>query len=95
MDQLAIVEACGYSPSRFISIHTQAEPDFAMHLKVARRGAWIEYDGIGGWGDDETYVENINRVSMRGWGTSCCSATTAAGMTRRNPAAARRSLTPI
>ncbi len=62
LEQLAIVENGGHSPSRFISIHTQAEPDFGMHLAVARRGAWIEYDGIGGWGDDETYVENINRV---------------------------------
>ena len=55
MDQLAIIENCGYSPGRFISIHTQAEPDFGMHLAVARRGAWIEYDGIGGWGEDQTY----------------------------------------
>jgi len=62
MEQIAIIEACGHSPGRFISIHTQAEPDFEMHLAVARRGAWIEYDGIGGWGDDETYVTNINRV---------------------------------
>jgi phosphotriesterase-related protein len=68
MEQLAIVEACGYSSGRFISIHTQAEADFAMHLEVARRGAWIEYDGIGGWGDDETYVENINRVLDAGLG---------------------------
>jgi phosphotriesterase-related protein len=67
-DQLAIIEAAGYSPSRFISIHTQAEPDFALHLEIARRGAWIEYDGIGGWGEDVTYVENINRVLDAGLG---------------------------
>ena len=68
MEQLAIIEHCGYSPSRFISIHTQAEPDFDMHLAVARRGAWIEYDGIGGWGEDETYVENIIRLLDAGLG---------------------------
>jgi phosphotriesterase-related protein len=68
MDQLAIIEECGYSANRFISIHTQAEPDFDMHLAVARRGAWIEYDGIGGWGEDETYVEHINRVLDAGFG---------------------------
>jgi phosphotriesterase-related protein len=62
MEQLAIIEDCGYSPSRFISIHTQAEPNFDMHLTVARRGAWIEYDGIGGWGEDAMYMENINRL---------------------------------
>ena len=68
LEQMAIVEDAGYSANRFISIHTQAEPDFALHLEVARRGAWIEYDGIGGWGDDETYVENINRVLDAGLG---------------------------
>ena len=67
MDQLAIIENCGYSPGRFISIHTQAEPDFGMHLAVARRGAWIEYDGIGGWGEDQTYVQNINRLLDAGF----------------------------
>jgi phosphotriesterase-related protein len=68
MDQLDIVEKAGYTAERFISIHTQAEHDFAMHLAVARRGAWIEYDGIGGWGEDEDYVRNINRVLDAGFG---------------------------
>ena len=39
-----------------------------MHLAVARRGAWIEYDGIGGWGEDADYVENIHRVLDAGFG---------------------------
>jgi phosphotriesterase-related protein len=68
MDQLDILEAAGYTASRFISIHTQAEPDFAMHLAVARRGAWIEYDGIGGWGEDADYIANIHRVLDAGFG---------------------------
>jgi phosphotriesterase-related protein len=68
MDQLDIVETAGYTAERFISIHTQAEPDFAMHLAVARRGAWIEYDGIGGWGEDDDYVRNIHRVLDAGFG---------------------------
>ena len=67
-EQLDIVEAEGYSAERFIWIHTQAEPDIAFHLEVARRGAWIEYDGIGGWGDDETYVTNIHHVLDAGLG---------------------------
>lgn len=68
MDQLDIVEKAGYSADRFISIHTQAEEDVAMHLAVARRGAWIEYDWIGGHGADETYIENIHRVLDAGLG---------------------------
>lgn len=53
MDQLDIIEAEGYTASRFISIHTQAEPDFEMHKAVAGRGAWIEYDQVGREPDDE------------------------------------------
>jgi len=61
-DQLDIIEAAGYTAERFISIHTQAEPDFALHLEIARRGAWIEYDAIGNKPSDEQYIENILRV---------------------------------
>ncbi len=46
-DQLDILEQAGYTAERFIWIHTQAEPDFALHLEMAQRGAWIEYDAIG------------------------------------------------
>jgi len=46
-DQLDILEQAGYTAQRFIWIHTQAEPDFALHLEMAQRGAWIEYDAIG------------------------------------------------
>ena len=52
MDQLDIIEAEGHAASRFISIHTQAEPDFALHQAVAARGAWIEYDHVGREPDD-------------------------------------------
>lgn len=47
MDQLDIIEAEGGLPERFVSIHTHAEPDFALHKAIAARGAWIEYDNIG------------------------------------------------
>jgi phosphotriesterase-related protein len=68
MDQLDIIEKAGYTPSRFISIHTQAEPDPAMHIAVAKRGAFIEYDWIGVHGSDESYIENIHRVLDAGFG---------------------------
>jgi phosphotriesterase-related protein len=67
-DQLDIVETAGYAPERFIWIHTQAEPDFALHLEMARRGAWLEYDGIGNPDEDETYIERILRVLDAGFG---------------------------
>jgi phosphotriesterase-related protein len=67
MDQLDIIEAEGYTASRFISIHTQAEPDFEMHKAVAARGAWIEYDNIG-WVPDEETVPRILRALEAGLG---------------------------
>lgn len=67
-DQLDILEAAGYTAERFIWIHTQAEPDFALHLEMARRGAWLEYDGIGGGQSDESYIERIQRVLDAGFG---------------------------
>lgn len=60
-DQLDILEAEGYTAERFIWIHTQSDPDFDLHLEMARRGAWLEYDGIG-YGNDEVYLEVIPRA---------------------------------
>jgi phosphotriesterase-related protein len=68
-DQLRIIEEAGYTPERFIWIHTQAEPDFDMHVEMARRGVWIEYDAIGGDQlDDDFFVEHIQRVLDAGLG---------------------------
>jgi predicted metal-dependent phosphotriesterase family hydrolase len=44
-------------------IHAQREPDVALHFEAARRGAAIEYDGIGrGWrpqGSDDGFVQLV------------------------------------
>ncbi len=58
MDQLDIIEAEGYRADRFISIHTQEEPDFGLHRAVAARGAWIEYDHVGR-AEDEAVIALI------------------------------------
>ena len=59
MDQLDIIAAEGGDARRFISIHTQAEPDFGLNLAVAERGAWIEYDNIG-WVPDEALLPHVD-----------------------------------
>lgn len=64
-EQLDIIEATGYTAGRFIWIHTQSDSDFNLHLEMARRGAWLEYDGIG-YGDDEFYLEYIPRALEAG-----------------------------
>jgi phosphotriesterase-related protein len=68
-DQLDIIERAGYSPERFIWIHTQAEPDFNLHIEIARRGSWIEYDAIGSdHVSDDYFLEHIQRVLDAGLG---------------------------
>lgn len=77
-DQLDIIEAAGYRAERFIWIHTQAEPDFDLHVEMARRGAWIEYDAIGNRpiADDAALILRMLEASLghrlllshdRGW----------------------------
>ncbi len=66
-DQLDILETGGVSPQHFIWVHTQAEPDPAFHLEMARRGAWLEYDGIGGGDADERYIQHIRRALDAGF----------------------------
>ena len=68
-DQLDIITAAGYTPERFIWIHTQAEENFDLHLEMARRGCWIEYDAIGSDGlDDGRALDLIRRVLEAGLG---------------------------
>jgi phosphotriesterase-related protein len=66
-DQLDILEKAGYTPERFIWIHTQAEPDFALHLEMARRGCCIEYDNLG-WKSNAPHIERIQRILDAGLG---------------------------
>ena len=69
-EQLNIIEAMGYDVERFIWIHTQAELDFKLHLEMARRGAWLEYDAIGNieGESDEHYLQHIQRLLDAGLG---------------------------
>jgi len=66
-DQLDIIEAVGYTPERFIWIHTQAEPNFDLYMEMARRGVWLEFDSIGNE-DDERHITNILKVLEAGFG---------------------------
>ena len=46
MAELDLLDAAGVPPSAFIWVHAQSERDDTFHLRVARRGAWVEFDGI-------------------------------------------------
>ncbi len=67
-DQLHIIEQAGYSASRFIWIHASAEPEVAINLELARRGAWIEYDWIGSPETDAHFIERILKMLDAGLG---------------------------
>ncbi|MDP9380379.1 MAG: esterase [Chloroflexota bacterium] len=67
-DQLDIIERAGYTAERFVWIHTHLEPDFELHLEMARRGAWVEYDGLGDPADDEKFLHLITRMLDAGLG---------------------------
>jgi phosphotriesterase-related protein len=68
-DQLGIIEDAGYTAERFVWIHAQAEPEMELHLEIARRGAWIEYDWIGDESfDDRFHIKLILSVLEAGLG---------------------------
>jgi phosphotriesterase-related protein len=67
-EQAATIEQCGYSVERFIWIHAQNEPDIAINIALARRGAWIEYDAVGREGADAFFVERVLRMLDAGLG---------------------------
>jgi phosphotriesterase-related protein len=69
-EELDIIEEMGFDAGRFIWIHTQAEQDFTLHLEMARRGAWLEYDALGNseWVSEESLLANIQRLLDAGLG---------------------------
>lgn len=66
--QLQVLEEAGYTPERFVWIHTHMEPEFDLHLEIARRGAWVEYDGIGDPEQDEHFIRLILDMLNAGLG---------------------------
>ncbi len=67
MDQLDTIDAAGYTAERFIWIHASAEPNVALNLEAARRGAYIEYDWIGDPENDAMFIERIQRLMDAGY----------------------------
>jgi phosphotriesterase-related protein len=64
--QLDVLAEAGGDPARFVQVHAHQEPDFDLHLRALRRGAWIEYDAIGAQ-PDERFIGLIRRVLDAGF----------------------------
>jgi len=59
LEQLAVLDREGVHPSAWIWIHAQNERDSAQHIAAARRGAWIEFDGI----DSKSLEQHVGFVT--------------------------------
>jgi len=46
LEQLELLSKLGVSPAKFVWVHAQNEKDHAWHERLARAGAWVEFDGI-------------------------------------------------
>jgi phosphotriesterase-related protein len=44
--QLEVLDQQRCPPSKFVWVHAQNEKDHSFHEKVAKAGAWVEFDGI-------------------------------------------------
>ena len=66
--QLDLFEEAGADPARFVWVHAHREPDVAIHHELGRRGAWIEYDGIGDPGTDDRFLDLVLRALDAGLG---------------------------
>ncbi|MCS7316368.1 MAG: hypothetical protein NZ554_12920 [Bryobacteraceae bacterium] len=45
-EQLELLAAVGVEPAKFVWVHAQNEKDHTWHQRLARAGAWVEFDGI-------------------------------------------------
>lgn len=63
--QLSMLEKTGVHPSAWIWIHAQNEPETSQHIKAARIGAWVSFDGV----SPATLAKHVELVkSMRNEG---------------------------
>jgi phosphotriesterase-related protein len=61
MQALDLLDAAGVPASAFIWVHAQSERDASYHVRAARRGAWVEFDGISPAGLDR-HLELVHHL---------------------------------
>jgi len=64
-DVLAVLEEEGVGPGGWIWVHAQAEADHDAHAEIARRGAWVEFDGVSP-GSVERHAALVMEMRRRG-----------------------------
>jgi phosphotriesterase-related protein len=64
-EELDLLDAAGVSTTAFIWVHAQAERDESFHTRAARRGAWVEFDGVAE-ASIERHVSLVGRMKADG-----------------------------
>jgi phosphotriesterase-related protein len=59
--ELDVIQKEGVAPDAFIWVHAQNEKDLSNHVKAARMGAWVSFDGINE-NNIEVYVGMIKNM---------------------------------
>jgi phosphotriesterase-related protein len=59
--EMDVLERAGLDLRRFIWVHTHTEPDTAIHIEAAKRGAWVEFDAIGAenWHPQDALLDSV------------------------------------
>lgn len=65
LEQLDRLEAAGVPLHAFVWVHAQSERDPALHVRAAKRGAWVEFDGIA-FASVPRHVELAQRMKDEG-----------------------------
>ena len=66
LEIVGILDEHGVDPAKWIFIHAHQEPDYDLVRLVAKRGAWIELDGIGG-ADDSVILGGLLKLLDEGY----------------------------
>jgi phosphotriesterase-related protein len=65
LQELDILEGAGVAPGAFIWVHAQSEKDETFHTRAAKRGAWVEFDGIAP-ASVQRHVSLVRRMKEQG-----------------------------
>lgn len=64
-EQLDLLQRAGVPASAFVWVHAQSEKDGEAHVQAAKRGAWVEFDGVSD-STIERHVQLVTAMKARG-----------------------------
>ena len=69
MEELDILKDEGFNLDKFIWVHAGSEPDQSFHIQAASQGAYVEFDSIGGSGEDGETIKAVITLLDQGYGS--------------------------